>query len=291
MTDSSPTPPTAPRVAVVTVNYNSGRYLSEFLSSTRRASEEPLLVVVADNDSDDAAAAEAATGSVGGSFVQVGENLGYGGAINRAAASLPASVEWILVSNPDVVLSPGVVDELLAAAGSRPRVGAVGPAVLEADGSVYPSARQVPSLRTGLGHALFANLWPGNPWTRAYHADDAHDAARSAGWLSGSCLLVRRRLFDDLHGFDEHYFMYFEDVDLGHRIGRAGWVNLYHPAARVVHVGAHSTRDSSARMRAEHHRSAYRFLSRKYDAWYLLPLRAGLAAALALRSRLHARRS
>jgi len=290
MTDPSPTRAAAPRAAVVTVNYNSGRYLSEFLESTRRASERPLLVVVADNDSDDASDAEAVTTSVGGTFVQVGANLGYGGAVNRAASALPASVEWILVSNPDVVLSAGVVDELLRAASSRPDVGSVGPAVLETDGSVYPSARQVPSLRTGLGHALFANLWPANPWTRAYHADDAHDAERTAGWLSGACLLVRRPLFDDLGGFDERYFMYFEDVDLGHRISRAGWVNLYHQSATVVHVGAHSTRDSSSRMREEHHRSAYRFLARKYDAWYQLPLRAGLAAALTLRARLRSRR-
>ena len=290
MTDTTPTPE-SPRIAVVTVNYNSGRYLTEFLAYTRAASTEPLLVVVADNASDDAASAEAAVTAVGGSFVQVGQNLGYGGAVNRAVAVLPASVEWVLVSNPDVVLSPGSVDELLTAADADTRVGAVGPAVLEADGSVYPSARQVPSLRTGLGHALFANLWPQNPWTRAYHADDAHDAPRTAGWLSGSCLLVRRSLFDELHGFDERYFMYFEDVDLGHRITRAGRTNLYHPAARVVHVGAHSTRDSSARMRQEHHRSAYRFLARKYDAWYLLPLRAVLAAALGLRARLHGRRS
>lgn len=275
-----------PRVAVVTVNYNSGHHLTSFLESTPSASRSPLELVVVDNASSDGPAAQQSAEAVGGTFLQLDENLGYGGAVNRAVGQLPPSVEWVLVSNPDVVLSAGVVDALVAAADADPRVGAVGPAVLERDGTVYPSARRVPSLRTGLGHAVFANIWPGNPWTRAYHDDDSHDHARTAGWLSGSCLLVRRSLFDDLGGFDERFFMYFEDVDLGHRIGRTGHVNLYLPEVSVVHVGAHSTRSSSDRMRREHHRSAYRFLAGKYDAWYLFPLRAVLAVALTARSRL-----
>ena len=282
----NPSAPGTARVAVVTVNYNSGRHLTSFLESVPSASQAPVALVVVDNASSDGPAARRSVEAHGGTFVQLDDNLGYGGAVNQAVRQLPAEIEWVLVSNPDVVLSVGVVDALVAAADAEPRVGSVGPAVLEQDGTVYPSARRVPSLRTGLGHAVFANVWPGNPWTRAYHDDDSHDHTRTAGWLSGSCLLVRRSLFDDLGGFDERFFMYFEDVDLGHRIGRAGHVNLYLPEVSVVHVGAHSTRSSSDRMRREHHRSAYRFLAGKYDAWYLLPLRAVLAVALTARSRL-----
>jgi N-acetylglucosaminyl-diphospho-decaprenol L-rhamnosyltransferase len=282
---------TDPRpVAVVTVSYNSGRYLTEFLVSTHTASTEPLRVVVADNESTDADALRAVTEEHGAVFVPMGRNAGYGAAVNRAVRELGPDVEWILVSNPDVVLSPGSVDQLLARARSDADIGAVGPAVVEVDGSIYPSARRVPSLRTGLGHALFANIWPSNPWTRLYHAEDESDGTRRVGWLSGACLLVRADLFQKLGGFDERFFMYFEDVDLGWRIGRSGHANVYEPSVQVMHVGAHATVDSSDAMRHAHHQSAYRFLAAKYHGWYLWPLRVGLRAALGLRGRLGAGR-
>jgi len=280
----------ASRVAVVTVSYNSGKYLTDFLASTHDAASVPLEVVVADNASLDVPALRLVAEAHGARFVEMGRNAGYGAAVNRAVRELPAEVEWILVSNPDVVLSPGSVDRLLAAAESDPGIGAVGPAVIELDGSVYPSARRVPSLRTGLGHALFANVWPTNPWTRSYHAEDEPTGRRPVGWLSGACLLVRADLFRRLGGFDEKYFMYFEDVDLGWRIARAGSANVYEPSVEVMHVGAHATVDSSAAMRRAHHESAYRFLASKYHGWYLWPLRTTLRAALGLRGRLGAGR-
>jgi N-acetylglucosaminyl-diphospho-decaprenol L-rhamnosyltransferase len=146
----------------------------------------------------------------------------------------------------------------------------------------------LPSLRNGVGHALLANVWLSNPWSRRYHGEyrRASEGWRETGWLSGSCQLVRRSAFDAIGGFDESYFMYFEDVDFGERLGKAGWRNLYVPKAVVVHTGAHSTEKAAGAMRAEHHLSAYRYLSRKYSAWYLLPLRVALKVALAARARL-----
>jgi N-acetylglucosaminyl-diphospho-decaprenol L-rhamnosyltransferase len=273
-----------PSVGIVTVAYRSNRVLGGFLESIAAAGAEPVAVVVVDNKpgEGDAAALSAAAGAV---HVPLPSNPGYGGAINAGVRELPDSVEWILVSNPDVVLAPGSIDALVATAASDPAIGAVGPAVLNPDGSVYPSARAVPSLRTGVGHALFANLWQRNPWTLAYRREtDSSDEQRDAGWLSGSCLLVRRSAFDAIGGFDEGYFMYFEDVDLGFRLGRSGYRNVYEPAASVTHVGAHSTGSESARMVEAHHRSARRFLSKKYVGWYLWPIRAGLAVGLAVRS-------
>jgi N-acetylglucosaminyl-diphospho-decaprenol L-rhamnosyltransferase len=276
-----------PRAAVVTVSYNSGRFLSEFLESTRSASatDASVPVVVADNGSQDADALADTTETRGARFIRLDRNRGYGGAVNEAVRQIDSSIPWVLVSNPDVVMEPGSLDVLLEVAEADEGIGAVGPAIIEPDGSVYPSARRVPSLRTGLGHALLADLWPTNPWTRAYHRDGEHDERRTTGWLSGACVLVRRSAFDSLGGFDEGFFMYFEDVDLGYRLGRAGWTNVYEPAARVMHVGAHSTQNSSQHMRMVHHESAYRFLARKYGRWYLFPLRTVLRIGLAVRAR------
>ena len=86
-----------------------------------------------------------------------------------------------------------------------------------------------------------------------------------------------------MHGFDPAYFMYFEDVDLGERLAKAGWRNLYCPAARVVHTGGHATERDPAQMSRAHHRSAYTYLARRYPAWWQAPLRWALRAGLAVR--------
>ena len=277
-------------VAVATVSFGSGDVLEGFLESVPASSAGPVIVVVADNSPEVASVAQLAVAS-SAHYLPLDRNLGYGGAMNEAIRSLPSAVEWVLVSNPDVVLTAGAIDALVAAGNSDPRIGAVGPAIMT-DGEVFPSARAVPSLRTGIGHALFANIWLGNPWTRAYRRDSNSDPVRrDAGWLSGACVLVRKSAFDQLGGFDDGYFMYFEDVDLGYRFGKAGYRNLYEPAAVVVHTGAHSTSDHSARMIAVHHQSARRFLSRRYSGWYLWPVRVALIVGLDVRSAFLSRRA
>lgn len=282
---ATPRPGLAATLAVVTVSYHSQEALEGLIESLGASGVMPAATIVVNNASDDRLELPALAGL---KVVAAPKNLGYGGGVNLGARALPADVEWVLITNPDVRLEADALGTLLATAASQPTAGALGPRILQPDGRTYPSARELPSLRTGIGHALFANLWLGNPWSRRYHgknrATDGH--WRETGWLSGSCQLVRRAAFDEVGGFDESYFMYFEDVDLGARLGNAGWRNLYVPDAVVTHTGAHSTAgERAAAMRAEHHRSAYLYLSRKYSAWYLWPLRAGLKVALALRSR------
>jgi N-acetylglucosaminyl-diphospho-decaprenol L-rhamnosyltransferase len=115
---------------------------------------------------------------------------------------------------------------------------------------------------------------------------------RLAGWLSGSCMLVRREAFDAVGGFDPAYFMYFEDLDLCERIGRAGWQNVYVPTSVVCHAGGASTSKDPRTMADAHHASAWRYLSRRYSGLRWLPvrvvLRAGLAARAALARRVPA---
>lgn len=285
--DTDPTS-TGPRTAVVTVSYGSDLALRPFLASITDASTEDLLVVVVDNLPGVGQAGEI-TRAAGATYLPAERNLGYGGAINAAVGSLPPAVSRVVVSNPDVVFHPGAVDRLLEVMDAEPLIASVGPAVRNSDGTPYPSARTIPSMRTGIGHALFGSVWPSNPWTAAYHANDRADVARDAGWLSGSCLLVRRAAFDSVDGFDEGFFMYFEDVDLGFRFGKAGWRNRYEPSAVVTHTGAHSTAGSSEAMVKAHHRSAERFIVKKYSSPILAPVRLLLLTGLRVRSMLTVR--
>ena len=273
----------APRVLAVTVTYNSADTIEPFLSSLATAGRIDE-VVVADNASAEAAEVEAAVTAAGYRFVELPENEGYGGGVRGAVDAALVEPDYVLVANPDVIFSPGAVDALVAAGQQLPSAGSLGPKILDADGTVYPSARRLPSLRTGVAHALFGRLWPSNPWTVRYRAERETETRRDAGWLSGACLLIRGDAYRELGGFDPAYFMYFEDVDLGDRLGKAGWRNVYVPEAVVTHTGAHSTSRERKRMEKAHHDSAYRYLSRKYSPWYFAPLR--LAVRLGLWGRL-----
>lgn len=288
MSDRENTPP-HDAVGFVTVSYGSESELPGVIGSARAASSRPLAVVVADNHP--AGTAREATEATGGRYLALPDNPGYGSAINRAVATLDPGIEWVVVSNPDVRWGVGSIDGLIQAVDADPAIAAAGPAILNDDGTVYPSARQIPSLRTGVGHALFANLWLENPWTRAYRrSDDVAPVERDAGWLSGAGFVIRRAAFESLDGFDEGYFMYFEDVDLGYRIGRAGWRSRYVPSVTAMHGGGHSTADESEAMIAAHHASASRFLRAKYPGPVLAPIRWSLDLGLRVRSALVRRR-
>jgi N-acetylglucosaminyl-diphospho-decaprenol L-rhamnosyltransferase len=281
--------PVRPTLAVVSVSYDSEAELEAMLKSLPDAASVPILVVVADNLPGVGRTREVAA-AAGGSYVAMPSNVGYGGAVNEAVRGLPEEIEWVMITNPDVVFHPGAIDRLVEIGASAPEIGAVGPLVRNDDGSVYPSAREVPGIRVGSGHALFGGAWPSNPWTRRYHAATADDTERDAGWLSGSCLLVRRAAFEGIGGFDEGFFMYFEDVDLGYRLGRAGWRNRFTPTAEVTHTGGHSTAGESAAMIRAHHRSAERFIRKKYSGFVFWPVRMALLIGLRLRSTLAERR-
>jgi N-acetylglucosaminyl-diphospho-decaprenol L-rhamnosyltransferase len=272
-------------LAVVTVTYSPGDTLETFLDSIGKATSRPLRMLLADNGSTDGSP-ERAIHRDGVQLLRIGENVGYGAAANRGIAEFGPEVGWVVVANPDIEWHPGSLDELLAAGERWPRAGALGPLIRQPDGMVYPSARLLPALGRGIGHALLGPLWPGNPWTTTYRQSDTALGERTAEWLSGSCLLLRRAAFESVGGFDSRYFMYFEDVDLGDRLGRAGWLNVYVPTAEVTHLGGHATRRVSELMLAEHHRSTYRYLADRHPGPLRAPLRLALRAGLAGRSEL-----
>lgn len=275
-------------VGVVTVAFSPGETLATLLNSLPAAGTVPVAVVVSDNGSDDGSVEAAAT-RPGVTVVRNSGNLGYGGGVNAGVRALPPEADPVLIVNPDVELGPGSLDELLAGLRRHPDAGAVGPLITTVDGVVYPSARRLPSLGAGAGHALLGWCWPGNPWTRAYRQDHAEPVERRAGWLSGSCLLVRRNAFAAIGGFDDAYFMYFEDVDLGDRLAGAGWASVYVPSAVVTHLGGHAASRERTAMSRAHHASAYRYLSGRYPRPWQAPVRWALRLALAVRAAVAAR--
>jgi N-acetylglucosaminyl-diphospho-decaprenol L-rhamnosyltransferase len=274
------------RLTVVTVTYSPGPHLDRFLASLAHATDLPVTVVMADNGSTDGAPEEALERHPDARLMRTGGNLGYGSAVNLAVAEYlkDSDAEFFIVANPDVQWGPRSIDVLLEAAERWQLAGSLGPLIRDPDGSVYPSARHQPSIVRGGMHAVVGPMWKSNPWTAAYRQERLEPSERAVGWLSGSCLLVRKAAFDEIGGFDERYFMYMEDVDLGDRMGRAGWQNVYVPTAEILHDKGHATGRDPARNLAAHHTSTYTFLADRHPGWWQAPLRWAIKSALTVRA-------
>jgi N-acetylglucosaminyl-diphospho-decaprenol L-rhamnosyltransferase len=266
---------------VVAVTFSPGASLDGFVDSLRRATKRPVDVVLADNGSTDGAPERVAAANDDVRLLRTGGNIGYGAAVNAGLADVREG--WALVANPDIHFEDGAVDELLAVAARWARAATVGPAIRTPEGALYPSARELPSLSTGVGHAVLGWVWPANPWTAAYRRERDTPRERPAGWLSGSCFLVDLEAFHSVGGFDPAYFMYFEDVDLAERLGRRGWLHIYAPTAVVVHEGGHATSREAHRMQRVHHTSAMRYLAGRYPGARNAPLRVALRVGLGAR--------
>ncbi|MFE1595879.1 glycosyltransferase family 2 protein [Nocardia sp. NPDC058705] len=288
MNDAADSPAPA-GLAVVTVTYSPGEHLEHFITTLADATSEKPQVILADNGSTDGVPELVAEANSHVTLLHTGGNIGYGGAINRAVAEIDPSIEFVILANPDICWGVDSIDKMLEAAERWPRAGAIGPMVREPDGSIYPSARQVPGLADGAGHAILGSVWPKNPWSVRYRQENEQISERVVGWLSGSCLLVRRAAFDTIDGFDSRYFMYMEDVDFGDRMGKAGWHNVFVPDAEVTHAKGHAAGKHPELMLPAHHASAYRFQADRHPHWWQAPLRGALRAGLAVRSKIAVR--
>ncbi len=192
-----------------------------------------------------------------------GGNVGYAAAANRGTAETAAP--FVVVCNPDLEVRPGTAAAMLDRLESEPDLAAVGPVLRNPDGTQYPSARAHPALLDAAGHALLGRVWPRNRFTRRYRQLDVDwSRCRDVDWLSGAMLFLRRAAVDSVGGWDERYFMYMEDVDLCWRLRAMGWRIAYEPGGEAVHAQGASTAARPYRMIAEHHRSVYRFASRRW---------------------------
>jgi N-acetylglucosaminyl-diphospho-decaprenol L-rhamnosyltransferase len=155
------------------------------------------------------------------------ENLGYGRAANRALRD--GSAELVCVSNPDVVAEPGALAALAQAARREPRAGMIGP-VFGGDTDRYHAG--LPGTMTMLAR-IFAGSFGEQP-----QPSPAGGAVAEVGQPSGACFVVARETWEAFGGFDEGFFLWYEDVDLAQRLHDGGYRNLIAGSARVGHVGA-----------------------------------------------------
>ena len=279
------------QVTVAVVSWNTREVLERCLRSLEPEVRSGLADVwVVDNGSTDGSP-ELVRESFGwATLEEAPDNLGYGPAVNLVAER--TDTPWLAASNADVELEPGALEVLLATGRREPRAGAIAPQLILPDGSTQHSVygfANLPSLiafNTGV-YKLVPGL--GDRMLVEGHWDPTRP--RAVPWALGAFLLLRREAFDAAGGFDPAQWMYAEDVDLGWRLGRAGWRTLYEPGARVRHASGAAARQAFGEQPYERWMAAtYDWIERRRGRLRRRATAAvNLAGALARRDRAWAR--
>ena len=231
-----------PSLAIVIVNWNSGPLLARSLASVAAAERGTFAlerVVVVDNSSDDESMGEVADPGCVLAVVQNTRNHGFARACNQGARLCNA--DYLLFLNPDVQLSAGSLAEPIAFLEQNGDVAICGIKLIDAEGRDSASCARLPSagrlIRQVLGlDRLFPRLFPPCFLTPA-----ELKASRPVEQISGACFFVRRSVYDLLEGFDERYFMYFEEVDFSLRARIQGYASYYLSTVTAGHVGGACT--------------------------------------------------
>ena len=251
-------------LTAILVNYNAGDELKGALQSV--ADECAGLdwnAVVVDNASADDGAAVVAGVTPRVTIIQNAVNVGFSRAVNQAAAA--SSAPFLLLMNPDCQLRRGSLSALRAVLDAEPSCAIAGPLILNPDGSVQGSARGDPDMLTGVfGRTSgLRALLPSVPAARRNVVVEDALASGTNGvvvdWVSGACMLIRSASLRAVGGFDEQYFLYWEDADVCRRLRSRGYDIRYVPAAAAVHTVGRSSRTARAASIRAFHASAYRY--------------------------------
>src|SRR5262249_49321085 len=149
--------------------------------------------------------------------------VGFGANINRGVAA--TSAPYVVVSNPDIEVTPGAIATLTAFADAHPRCGIAAPQLRYPDGRWQPSRRSFPTVRGTLVRPtpLRRVMHPEERQRRHYLLDERPTEPAESDWLLGAFLLLRREMLDELGGLDEGYHLYGDDIDLAYRARESGW--------------------------------------------------------------------
>lgn len=232
------------------VNFRSRHYLEKCLFSIAKNLSPSVRaeIIVINNDK---AALEMP------SVVEINRNVGFGVAHNTGFKK--ARGKYVLFLNPDTEILSGALERMIGVLEKSPNVGIVGPLLVDPSGEVQPDCFGMS--RTPLtiaGKKIFSRKRPG-------YSKDAD--VFEVDWVSGGAMAVRRDVFARLGGFDENYFMYFEDVDLCLRAREMGYKVAVNPMARIFHESGKSF--ESEREKKKHYYTSQDYYLRKHfgSAW------------------------
>jgi GT2 family glycosyltransferase len=292
------------RLSIVIVSWNTSALLARCLQSIRQeierwsvgtlkapaletpALETPALetpevetsaveVLVVDNASHDGSAEMVQRCFPWARLLQSGANLGFAAGNNLAFRACSGEYVWLL--NPDTELMPGALPPLVDFLAAHPEAAAVGSLLLNSDGTLQVSCFPEPTLRREVWRLFHLDRL--RPYAEYPVRQWGEERAQPVDIVQGASLMVRRSVLEQVGGFDADYFMYTEEVDLCHRIRRAGGQIYWVPQSKVVHFGGQSTQQVAAAMFLHLYRSKILYFQKQKGWWAAQAYKTILALA------------
>jgi GT2 family glycosyltransferase len=255
------------KLSIVIVNYNVKNLLKKCLESIFKYEKDTRFeVIVVDNNSSDDSQKMLKTDFPQVKLIENKRNLGFSAGCNQGIKQ--SQGKYVLLLNPDTELTPGGFKKMIDFMDSDPKVGICGPKMMDQEGNIQFSCRSFPSYLTAISssQSILNRIFPDNLLSRKYLLKERdHSQIQEVDWVSGSCLLAKREMFEKVGPLDERFYMYVEDVDLCYRAKKTGFSVFYFPPAVVIHHIGKSTQKKKIAMLVEHHRSMYYFYLKHYN--------------------------
>jgi N-acetylglucosaminyl-diphospho-decaprenol L-rhamnosyltransferase len=233
--------PHARCIDVVIVNWNAADHLAACLASLAVDPERTCIrtVAVVDNGSTDDSLAGPFPAALPTVVDRAGSNLGFAAGANRGAR--PGTAPYILFLNPDTRLVPGALDAALSAFDRSADIGIVGVRLLDQAGKTSRTCSRFPTAGAFAARSLGLDRLPGCHRLKPFMEDWSHDESRMVDQVMGAFMMIPRELYQKLGGFDERFFLYYEDVDLARRAKLAGRTTWFEAGGAAYHVGGGSS--------------------------------------------------
>ncbi len=246
-------------ITIGIISYNTKDLLVDCLESIAGQSSSALeQTVIVDNNSSDGTQEFIKRKYPQTKLIESKDNLGFAKAANKIINL--AKTPYVFVLNADTVLHKQSVKQLSVFMDKNPKAGAVGPLLLNTDGSIQASGRRFPSFLDASIHAFLGVIAPNNRFSRRYKMLDwDRNSLKEVDWVSGAAICIRKEAAEQISGFDEQYFMYVEDMDLCYRLWQNNWKVFLLPEAKVTHYIGQSSKQVNAAMVKEFEKSIYRF--------------------------------
>lgn len=257
------------KISVVIVTYNSEEVIAESLNSILQAgSKFNYQIIVIDNNSRDK------TVEIVKSLINTGKqkiilrennsNLGFARGVNQGLTA--ANGDFILLMNPDVILSKDFFENIIKPFRIYPDIGAAAPQHIGIDEKILPSCRSYPDYRT-LFFELFllSRIFKNSPFFNKWRIPRFdHKTELFNCQPMGSCLMITKKTFETTGFIDERFFLFFNDVDYCRRIIESGLNILFYPEAKIIHYKGHSIYKHRIRSIYYSHLGFYRYLNKYY---------------------------
>ena len=271
----------SPLISIILVNYNGVDVIVDCLRSLQQFLHTiPYEIIVVDNASQDGSPDLIESNFPQVQLLQEQKNWGFGVGNNLAAKV--AKGEFLFLLNTDTQLTSDILPSLIRLMKEYPDVGIIGPKLLNPDESLQLSTAWKISI-AGEYKTLQQLKAYENPQHRAA-VEQKFEAAQAVDIVVGAAFLIRKSLFDQLGGFDETFFMYFEESDLCQRARELGWKVLYTPEVSVIHIRGYSVDKVSDRMNLEYRKSQLYYYQKHRPLWEQIVLRLYLLLKFSLSS-------